>query len=91
MLTGCKGTGGELNCIYVYLNKSKIAVIDSPAFDKSNQTSLMAGTDFEGSMDDLRVYNKTLAPFEVSMIFNGEDMLPSGLSPYNPSTPTETL
>ena len=85
------GTGGEQNGIYIYLNNSKIAVIDSPAFDKSNQTSLMAGTDFEGSMDDLRVYNKTLAPFEVSMIFNGEDMLPSGLSPYTPSTPTETL
>ena len=90
VITCSDGSGGAQNGIYVYLNNSKISTITSPVFDKSNETLLITGENFEGSMDDLRIYSSTLSPFEVSLIFNAEDRLPSGLSPYVPSTPTET-
>jgi hypothetical protein len=90
VITCSNGMGGSQNGICVYLNNAKIKEIDSPVFDKSNETSLIAGGDFEGGMDDLRVYNSALTPNNVSSIYSGEDLLPSGLSPYVPSTPTET-
>ena len=90
VLTCSDGLGGSQGGIYIYLNNAKIATIPFPEFDVSNETSLITGQDFDGNMDDLRIYNSTLSPFEISMIFNSEDHLPNGLSPYVPSTPTET-
>ena len=90
VLTCSDGRGGAQNGIYVYLNNSKIKEITSPLFDISNETSLIAGGNFEGGMDDLRIYNRALRPFEISMINSGKDILPSGLSPYIPSTPSST-
>jgi hypothetical protein len=90
VVTCSNGLGGAQNGVSIYLNNVKIREISSPVFDKSNETSLITGQDFEGSMDDLRIYDLTLSSASISKIYKGEDLLPSGLSPYIPSTPTET-
>jgi hypothetical protein len=82
LITSSDGLGSAQDGIYIYLNGSRVYSIPSPVFNAADTTTLIAGGDFAGHMDDLRIYDTTLSPYQVYLIYRAEDLLPDGNSPY---------